>query len=163
MIRFLLLFTALTALNISAFAEDKEISVSVGGKPALKLSVPKDAKITTKGDKTSIVGTKLWIYVWNVPTAKTVADVIPHAADLIKSEFTGFVVGETKPITVGGHPAKHLFGKGDEADDGDPGTAEVVIFTAGEHVFAACVHGENDEASKERPDLLKLLESVKTP
>jgi hypothetical protein len=158
-IRHLLL--ALAALSVSAFAEDKEVTVSSGGKAGIKLSVPKDAKITTKGEKTSIEAGHLWIYVWHVASAKTVADAVPHVADQIKGEFTGFTLGDTKPLTVAGHPAKHLFGKGAEADDGDPGSAEVVVFTDGKAVFAACVHGEKDEAAKERPDLLKLLKSAK--
>ncbi len=156
-----ILLVSLAALSISAFAEDKEITVSAGGKPAIKLSVPKDAKVTTKGEKTSVEAKNLWIYLWHVSAAKTVADAVPHVAELIKSEFTGFTVGDTKPLTVAGHPAKHLLGKGAEADDGDPGSAEVVIFTDGKGIFAACVHGEKDEAAKERPDLLKLLKSVK--
>ena len=55
------------------------------------------------------------------------------------------------------------FGKGAEADDGDPGAAEVVIFTVGKHVFVACVHGEKNEAAKRSPYMLALLKSAKAP
>ena len=156
-------FVALAFFSASAFAEDKEITLNAGGKAAVKYSVPKEAGVTTKGDKTSIQSNKLWIYLWHIPKAKTVAEVIPQVASVIKSEFTDFVLGETKTLPVAGHEAKHLMGKGAEADDGDPGTADVVIFTDGKNVFAACVHGEKDEAAKERPDLMKLLKSAKIP
>lgn len=153
----------LAFFSASAFAEDKEITLAAGGKPAVTFRIPQEAEVTTKGDKTSIQSKSLWIYLWRVPAAKTVAEVIPQVADLIKSEFTNFVLVETKTLTVAGHEAKHLLGKGAEADDGDPGTAEVVIVTDGSNVFAACVHGEKDEAAKERPDLLKFVGTTKTP
>jgi hypothetical protein len=98
-----------------------------------------------------------------VPTAKTIAEAVPQAAAIIKSEFTDFALSETKHITVAGHDADHLFGKGAEADDGDPGAAEVVIFTVGKHVFAACVHGEKNEAAQRRPEMLNLLKTAKAP
>jgi hypothetical protein len=148
-------------LGAAAFAEDKEITIPANGSPALKMSVPKEAEVSVKGEKTTIQTKSLWIYLWQVHTAKSVAAVLPHIGDVIKSEFTEFVVGETKTLTVAGHEAKHLMGKGTEADDGDPGTGDVVVFTDGKNVFAACVHGERDEAAKERPGLLKVLESAK--
>jgi hypothetical protein len=154
---------ALVLLGSAAFAEDKEVTVTVGDVP-LKMTVPKDTEVTKKAGRTIVHADKpekLWIYLWNVTDAKTVADAVPHAPKIIKSEFVEFVPGETKDIQVAGHEAKHLMGKGAEADDNDPGTADVVIFTDGKHVFAAAVHGEKDEAAKERPALLKVLKSVK--
>ena len=60
-------------------------------------------------------------------------------------------------------PAKHVMGRGVEADDFDPGTADVVIFTAGKTVFAACVHGEGNDAAREREPMLAVLETAKGP
>jgi hypothetical protein len=151
---------ALLLIGSAAFAEDKEISAQVGD-ASLKMTVPKDTEVTKKTGRTILHANKVWIYLWDVAEAKTVADAVPMVAKIIKSEFTDFAVGETKTITVAGHEAKHLTGKGAEADDGDPGSADVVIFTDGKHVFAACVHGEKDEAAKERPDLLKVLKTLK--
>ncbi len=151
---------ALVLLGSAAFAEDKEITVNAGD-ASLKMTVPKDTEVTKKTGRTILHANKLFIYLWNVSDAKTVADAVPNAAKIIKSEFVEFVPGETKDLKVAGHDAKHLMGKGAEADDNDPGTADVVIFTDGKHVFAACVHGEKDEAAKERPELLKVLKSVK--
>ncbi len=148
-------------LSSAAFAADKPIAIAAGGKPALQLSVPEDAKITTKGEKTFIQANKVSIYVWHIPKAKAVADAVPKAADIIKSEFTGFTVGETKAVKVLGHEAKEMTGKGAEADDNDEGNADVVIFTDGKNVFAACVHGEGDHAAKEHPEFMKVLASAK--
>ncbi len=156
-----LLGLVLAFIATSAFAETKDITVKAGGAEALKLSVPTDAEVATKGDKTTIQTKTLRIYLWPVAKAKKVEDVLPHVGDIIKSEFTDFVVGGTDTITVAGAEAKHLKGKGAEADDGDPGTADVVIFTTGKHVFVASVHGEKEEAAKERPDFLTVLKSAK--
>ena len=143
--------------------KQKDIAVTVADKPALQMTVPKDAEVTTKGELTAIQtkDLKLRIYLWRVPAAKTVADVIPRVGAVIKSEFVEFVVESTETLQVAGHEAKHLKGKGEEADDNDPGTAEVVVFTDGTNVYAACVHGEKDKAAKERPEFLKMLESIK--
>jgi hypothetical protein len=155
-----LIALALILIGSAAFAEDKEITVSAGD-ASLKMTVPKDTEVTKKTGRTILHAKGLWIYLWDVAGAKSVADAVPNAGKIIKSEFTDFAPGETKDIKVAGHDAKHLTGKGAEADDGDPGSADVVIFTDGKHVFAACVHGEKDEAAKERPEFLKVLKTVK--
>jgi len=154
---------ALALFHLTAFAEIQEITIPAGNAPALKLEIPKDAKATTKGDKTSILLKDAWVYLWSVPTAKTIAEAVPQTATIIKSEFTDFKLTETKHLTVVGNDADHLFGKGLEADDGDPGAAEVVIFIVGKHVFVACVHGENEAAAKTRPEMLAILKSAKAP
>jgi hypothetical protein len=154
---------ALALLPLTAFAQTQEITIAAGNVPALKLEIPKDAKATTKGTKTSILLKETWVYIWSVPTAKTIAEAVPQAATIIKSEFTDFTPSETKHLTVAGQKADHLFGKGAEADDGDPGAAEVVIFAVGNHVFAACVHGEKQEAAARSPSMLSLLKTAKAP
>ncbi len=156
----LLLLAAATALSTAAFAEDKEITIEAGRAPALKLSVPKEAEVTRKGDKTTVQVKTLFIYIWRVPAAKSIADAVSEAGEIIKGEFVKFTVQSKETIKVLGHEATHLKGKGEEADDNDPGTADVVLFTDGKNVYAACVHGERDQAVKERPELLKALASA---
>jgi hypothetical protein len=158
----LLSSVVLALLGTAAVAEDKQITVAAGGKPALQLTVPKDAKITPKGDKTFIQANSVSVYLWHIPKAKSVAEVASSVGDVIKSEFVSIVVGETKNVTVLGHEAKEVTGKGAEADDNDPGTVDVVIFSDGKNIFAACVHGEGDHAAKEHPELMKILASAKT-
>ena len=159
--RLLLLALVLPFLATAAFAENKEVTIKAGGKDAISLSVAKDADVKVKGDKTSIIGKTAQLYIWSLPGAKSVAAAVPQAGEIIKSEFVKYAVKSTDSLKVAGHEAKLIKGTGEEADDNDPGTADVVIFTDGSHVFAACVHGERDEADKQRPELLKALGTVK--
>jgi hypothetical protein len=159
--RLSLLALALAVFSTVAFAENKEVTIKAGGKNAITLSVAKDAEVKVKGDKTSIIGKTAQFYIWSLPSAKSVADAVPKAGEIIKSEFVKFTVKSTSNLKVAGHEAKVIKGTGEEADDNDPGSADVVIFTDGTHVFAACVHGENDDADKQRPELLKALATVK--
>jgi hypothetical protein len=153
---------SLALLTSAAFAaETKDITIDVAGKPALKASVPKEATVTAKGEETTVQTKGLIIYVWHVPGVKSVDDALPKVNEVIKHEFVKYAVSSTESMKVAGHEAKHLEGKGEEGDDNDPGTADVVVFTDGKNVFVACVHGEKDEAAKERPGLLKVLESIK--
>jgi hypothetical protein len=63
-------------------------------------------------------------------------------------------------LVIAGAPAKHVTGSGNEADDGDPGNAEVVFFVAGGRVFAGCVHGEADDSSKARAAMMTVLNTA---
>lgn len=157
------LVLTLLFLASAAVAQNQSVTLEAGGRPALKLSMPSDAKISVTGDKTALVGAHLQIYVWALPEAKTVAEVVPQAGEVIKTEFVKLAVTGKETLQVLGHEATDLKGTGEEADDNDPGTAEVVIFTDGERVFAACVHGEKDAAAKQHPEFLKVLESLQKP
>jgi len=66
-------------------------------------------------------------------------------------------------MLVAGAPAKHVTGSGNEADDGDPGNAEVVLFVVRGRVFAGCVHGEFDDASRARAPMLAVLRTAQAP
>ncbi|HEY3897394.1 MAG TPA: hypothetical protein VGM54_02210 [Chthoniobacter sp.] len=154
---------AVALVSLTAFAAAKEVTIPAGNTPALKLEIPEGAKATTKDTKTSVLLKETWVYLWSVPSAKTVADAIPQAAKIIKSEFIEFAPAKTTHLTVAGNDAVHIYGKGAEADDSDPGAAEVVIFTVGKHVFAACVHGEKNEAAERSPHMMALLKTVKAP
>lgn len=159
--RILLLSIIAATLTFQARAAEKDLTVKVEGKPAFHMNVPEDAQIRVDGPKTTVLGKKTQIYIWELPKAKSVADVVPNVGDVIKTEFVKFTVKSTNTVKVAGHEAKQIRGTGEEADDNDPGSAEVVIFTAGKHVFAACVHGEHDAAAVQSPELLKALGSIK--
>ncbi|MEI6077802.1 MAG: hypothetical protein WCS94_19625 [Verrucomicrobiota bacterium] len=51
-------------------------------------------------------------------------------------------------------------GGGNEQDDRDPSQADVVVFSVGNKIFAACVHGEQRVAA-EVTAMFKGLESAK--
>ena len=54
-------------------------------------------------------------------------------------------------------------GRGIEADDEEPGTVDVVVFTVGKTVLVACVHGEGDTAVRQRQPMLNALKTVRAP
>jgi hypothetical protein len=146
-----------------ASAQDKNVTLAMGGVPALELKVPAAAKVTFSNDYINIRTTSMSLHIWAVPKAKTVNDAVPRAAKLIKSEFINFKITSTEDTVIAGAPAKHITGSGNEADDGDPGHAEVVFFVVGRRVFAACVHGEFDDASRARAPMLAMLRTAHAP
>jgi hypothetical protein len=138
-------------------------TTSTNSSPALSLAVPKYAKVITKDNKTIVqIPKQLICELWSVADAKTPDDAIAHVPEVIKSEFTGFKASTTNDITIAGAPAKLLLGSGNEADDGDDGHADVVIFTVGGQVFAACTHGEGASNLNERKALLALLQTAQS-
>ena len=153
---------ALLLVASAALADDKNITIAITGGGAT-LTVPRSAKVTSSKDKTVVDTKDLTLYLWVVPKAKTVAEAVPKVATVISGEFKDFVVQRTNTITVAGAEAKHLVGRGAEADDGDPGSADVVVFTVGKTVLAACVHGEGETAPQQRPAMLAMLKTVKAP
>ena len=161
--RFFMFALAVVLSAATALAEEKNVSIPVGGTPVLTLDVPKSAEVTTTKGKTVIDSKKLTMYVWVVPNAKQVADGVAHVGEVINDEFRNLAVDTTKTITVAGSDAKHLMGRGNEADDGDSGPADVVVFAAGGHVFVACVHGEGTQAARERDAMLGVLKTAKAP
>jgi hypothetical protein len=114
------------------------------GRDVLRLTVPADATCTPKdGSLRAESHARDIVDVWLVRGAKTVEEGAGRVSQEISSEFKGFKTTSTTPLTIAGAPAKRIMGSGAEADDGDPGSADVVVFKAGEHVFVACTHGES--------------------
>ncbi len=151
------------SLAACVWAQDRLVTISAGKTPALELAVPAAAKVTQEKDKTVIQTTNMFLYVWAVADAKNVDDAQVRLADTIKGDVLKFAASTTNAITVAGALARHLIGKCVEADDGDPATADIVLFVAGPHVFVACVHGEGNDASREREPMLKVLRTAKSP
>ena len=55
-----------------------------------------------------------------------------------------------------------LVGKGHEADDGDAGSADVVVFKVADHIFIACNHGEGLDPAAQQ-GMLTLLQTAQAP
>jgi len=146
-----------------ASGQDTSVTLSVDGKAALVLQAPSAAKITSSNAYVNIRTAKMSLHVWAVPGAKTANDAVPRAGELIKSEFIKFKVTTVSDLVIADAPAKHVIGSGNEADDGDPGNAEVVLFVVGGHVFAGCVHGEFDDASRARAPMMTVLRTAHVP
>lgn len=144
-------------------AQECPITVLSGGIPALELTVPQAAKVTPWKGKTVIQTTNMFLYIWSVPGVKTVDAAQTRLAEVIKDDVRQFAASVTNEIAVAGSPARHLIGKGVEADDGDDATADIVIFSIGDRIFVACVHGEGNDASRERAPMLTMLKTAKSP
>lgn len=96
------------------------------------------------------------IQVWPV-AARTAAEAEAGIGTVIISEIKEFTPATKTDLTVAGKPARRLSGTSVEADDGDPGNAEVTIFTIGAQVFVLVSHGEGSGVSDCHDDLMKLL------
>ena len=150
-------------LASSVLAEERAVTVLADKTPALELAVPATAEVTPWKGKTVIHTTNMFLNVWLVPEAKTLGDAQVRLADVIKGDVLKFVASATNRLTVAGSPALHLSGTCVEADDGDPATADIVIFAAGHRIFVAYVHGEDNAASRERDPMLKMLQTARSP
>jgi hypothetical protein len=159
----ILVFVFITSMAVMASAQDTVVSLSVDSKPVLALTAPATAKITSSNGYVNIKTTNMSLHVWAVPKAATAKDALPRVAELIKSEFIHFKTNGNKDLVIAGAPAKHVTGSGNEADDGDPGNAEVVLFVVGGRVFAGCVHGEFDDASRARAPMMAVLQTAHLP
>jgi hypothetical protein len=151
------------AFSLAAAAQEKSVTVAAGDEPGAILTVPADSKVDASKTETDIRTTNVFLIVRPLANIAKPEDAIPKTAEIIKSDFIKFAATETNDITVAGSPAKQLTGTGAEADDGDPGTADVVYFSVGKHVFAACVHGEHDAAARQRKPMLEILQTAKAP
>lgn len=81
--------------------------------------------------------------IWLARGRKTVDEAAEIVGQTIHDEFRNFKQNAAADTRVAGVPAKRIAGIGVEADDGDPGRADVVVFKLGDNVFIACVHGEH--------------------
>ena len=160
------LMICLLAMVLVGFAgaQDKTsfYVVSSGDKPVLQLQIPGKVTVTATKEKTTLQTTNLILHIWVVGNATNVTDGISLLAEVIKGEVLKFKPETTTDLTVAGAPAKQLFGSGTEADDGDDGHADVVVFTACKRVFVACVHGEKLDPA-ERQAMLAALQTARAP
>lgn len=131
----------------------------------LDLRLPDGVKGYNKDGKYTVVDAKgaMRFYLWIVDKAKNVNEAVALAPEIISSEFIEFKPAEMKDVTVAGSPAKQLTGPGKEADDHDPGNAEVIIFSAAGKVFVACVHGEEKPTPALHNFMMKTIETAKAP
>ncbi len=133
-----------TAATRAVNAEDAKAWVmQSGGVDVLKITAPPAIKCTPGDGTLHFNAGQYEVEFWLVPGAKTVDDAVGHVSTQIASEFKDFKPDQTTELTVAGSPAKRLVGGGHEADDGDPGDADVIVFKVGEHLFVACNHGES--------------------
>ena len=143
-------------------AAGKECIMKSGGRDVLRVMVPSDAECAARDGALHMKSSSGYVDVWLVQGAKSVEDGAGRVPDQIKSEFKDFRPTSSSAMTVAGAPAKRIQGSGVEADDGDPGDADVIVFGVEGRVFVACTHGENLSAAARRW-LGTVVESAQAP
>ena len=123
-------------------ADTKAWVMQSGGTNVLRLTTSADCKCAANDGSLKINAPQFEVEVWIVPGAKTVDEAMRSVGAQIVDEFKDFKADSTTDLTIAGSPAKRLVGPGHEADDGDPGAADLIVFKVGYHVFVACTHGE---------------------
>ena len=152
-------------LFLSIMAVAAASVITIAGKPTIYLQLPAGSEVKTEGERTSIRATKAQIYLqlWPLAQARTVDEGVGFIPSLLATrDVTHFKAATTNHISVAGVPALHLVGNGKEQDDGDPSEADVVVFSVGNKIFAACVHGEH-RVTAEVTAMLKVLKTAKLP
>jgi hypothetical protein len=142
----------------------KPYTIPFGGSNVLRITAPADYKAVAKEGSLKFTDPKTnrEFEFWLVPGVTTVDAAIAAVPHTIEGEFKNLKPNQTLDVTVAGSPAKRLMGPGNEADDGDPGAADVTVFKAGDHIFVSCIHGET-LAEADRQAMLALLGTAQLP
>jgi hypothetical protein len=136
--------------------------MQTGGRDVLRLTTSADTKCKAKDSALDLVAHEQHLYFWLAKGAKTVADGVSRVPQEIGDEFKDFKTDKATDLTVAGSAAQRITGSGTEADDGDPGRADVIIFKAGNNIFVACVHGEH-LAPADQQWMLMAVQSAQAP
>ena len=163
--RISLIFTTLVCISSIAFAAD-------GGTPLTVKSADKTSSITlqladgwktydNKDGSTSILTPRTGVNIQVWALSQTSLDkAANNAAELVKTQVTHFKPKQTNPIKIAGSMGKKISGPGVEADDGDPSTAEVYLFSVEGKLYMICAHAEGDVATKGKKVVPALLDSI---
>lgn len=146
----------------SAPGAGKPCVMRSGGQPVLLIQAPANATCTMREGALTVDSRDYFVEFWLVRNTSSLDSAAGRVSDTIKDEFKDFKPTQTRAFTVADAPAKRLAGTGAEADDGDPGTADVVVFAVGGRFFIACTHGEH-LSPKAQTLMESLLATAKAP
>ncbi len=116
-------------------ADTKPCVMQSAGHDVLRLTVPADTECVPKDGSLILSSQHRSVEVWLVNGAQTVDEAVGRVSDVITDEFKNLKVANSTDLTVAGAPAKRQDGTGEEADDGDAGKADVIVFKMGQHIF----------------------------
>lgn len=132
------------------------------GTTILTVTGPSNLRPKSADGSLDLDGPQYEVEFWLVPDAQAIDAALPQIPTRIVDQFKDFKPDHTADLTIAGSPAKRLHGTGREADDGDPGEADVIVFKRGNHIFIACNHGEGLTPVGQQA-LLTLVRSAHTP
>ncbi len=141
-------------------SDTKTCAMQAGGHDVLRLTVPNDASCKASDGSVVVNSNNRTVEFWIVKDAKSVDEALAKVSEQITDEFKNFKETKSTDLSVSGAPAKRQEGSGEEADDGDEGKADVIVFKVGDHVFVACTHGEALNAAAQEW-MLALVQSAK--
>ena len=133
-----------------------------GGAGVLKLTTADDTKCVSADGSLHFNAPKYEVEFWLMRGAQSVDDAASKVAPQIVSEFKEFKPDSTTDLTIAGSPAKRLVGTGQEADDGDAGSADLIVFKVGDQIFVACTHGEK-LITPAREGMLTMVQTAQKP
>ena len=148
--------------DVPAAAQASTCVMQSGGTNVLQLAMSPDTKCTAQDGLLKFKSPQFEIGVWLVPAAQTVDEAIGRLDKQIASEFKDFKADSTADLSIAGAPAKRLTGKGHEADDGDDGDADSIVFKVAGHIFIALTHDERLNPPA-RQGLLALVQTAQAP
>ena len=103
------------------------------------------------------------VNIWLDCGAKSVDKGAQRIPETIASEFKDFKpTSSTAMVLQDGGSCARVLGSGVEADDNDPGTADVIVFQRGPRIFITCTRGETIRVSAQEL-MTKLVQSAITP
>lgn len=123
-------------------ADAKTYTMQSGGRNILQITGPANLRPKAGDGSLDLDGPQYEVEFWLVPGAQSLDAATNRITPLIADQFKDFKPDHTTSLAVAGAPAKRIHGTGHEADDGDPGEANVIVFKLGNRVFVACHHGE---------------------
>jgi hypothetical protein len=162
----LLVISLFAAMCCIAAASDKKTTLTIHStdqKTAITMKLVEGWKTSPSKDAGTTIEIPMSgvnVQIWAL-SQKTIDEAAKEVRNLVVGQFTEFKITATKTITVANSPGKQITMSGEEADDGDPGNADVYIFSVEGKVYMICAHGEHDSAMKNRLFLTALLKSVK--
>jgi hypothetical protein len=151
-----------TASQAGKTADANTCVMQSGGTNVLQLTMSADTKCVAQDGLLKFKSPQFEIEVWLVPAAQTADEAIGRLDKQIASEFKDFKADGTTDLSIAGAPAKRLTGKGHEADDGDDGDADIIVFKVDGHVFLALTHDEHLNPPA-RQGLFALVQTAQTP
>ena len=145
-----------------AAGDTKACVIQSDGHDVLRLTVPADTSCASRDGSLYLTSHYRNVEVWLVRGAQTVDEAVRRVGQVIDPEFKDFKASITADLAIAGSPAKRLTGAGTEADDGDPGEADIVVFQKGQHVFVVCTHGESLSSGTQQL-MLTIVQTAQVP
>lgn len=145
-----------------ADANTRACVMSSGGAPVLAVrAAPEVTCVSTDGSLHLESRERDAVDIW-VVNASSLSDANKRVKETIAAQFLNFKPSTASEMTVAGSPARRLNGAGNEADDNDPGTADVVVFEVGGRFFVACIHSEH-LSQRAQEWMMKVVSTAQRP